>query len=63
MIKPTFSPSYLVIGNEKTLEETNGRCGHRCHSFIKDGKIQYLDDCTHELKNKTVDLIPWDKLD
>jgi hypothetical protein len=27
-----------------------------CHSFIKNGKIQYLSDCTHELKGKTVQL-------
>lgn len=28
-----------------------------CHSFVTDGKIQYLGDCTHELAGKTVDLI------
>ena len=27
-----------------------------CHSFIKDGKIEYLQDCTHELAGKTVEL-------
>lgn len=27
-----------------------------CHSFITDGKIQFLDDCTHELRGQTVDL-------
>jgi len=27
-----------------------------CHSFIKDGMIQFLDDCTHALKGKTVSL-------
>lgn len=27
-----------------------------CHSFITDGKIQYLNDCTHDLKGQTVDL-------
>lgn len=27
-----------------------------CHSFIKDGMIQFLGDCTHELKGKTVKL-------
>lgn len=27
-----------------------------CHSFVRGGKIQYLNDCTHELAGKTVDL-------
>jgi len=27
-----------------------------CHSFITDGKIQFLSDCTHELVNQTVEL-------
>jgi len=44
---PTFSPSYLVLGER------------RCHSFIKEGRIQFLDDCWHELKGQTVDLPEW----
>ena len=43
--KPTFRPSVLVT-NEQV----------RCHSFITDGKIQYLSDCNHELSGKTIDL-------
>lgn len=31
-----------------------------CHSFITDGKIQYLSDCTHELAGKTVDMVDYD---
>jgi hypothetical protein len=27
-----------------------------CHSFIRDGKIEFLNDCTHKLKGQTVDL-------
>ena len=27
-----------------------------CHSFITDGKIQYLSDCTHSLAGQTIDL-------
>lgn len=41
---PTFSPSILVTGRI------------RCHSFVKDGKIQFLGDCEHRLANQTVDL-------
>lgn len=35
----------------------------RCHSFITDGQIQFLDDCHHELKGTTVELpdIPAEK--
>lgn len=27
-----------------------------CHSFVTDGRIQFLADCTHELAGQTVDL-------
>lgn len=46
--KPTISPSLLVHG--KT----------HCHSFIKDGTIQFLGDCEHELKNQMVEIPDWD---
>lgn len=29
---------------------------YRCHSFIRDGRIQFLSDCTHALAGQTVDL-------
>lgn len=45
--KPTFTPSMLV--NQHRPET-------RCHSFVTDGKIQFLSDCFHELKNTIVDL-------
>lgn len=48
---PTFSPSILVW-----WDEGEERLKKRCHSFIKGGKIQFLDDCTHSLAGKTVDL-------
>lgn len=28
----------------------------RCHSFVTDGRIQFLSDCTHELVGQTVNL-------
>jgi hypothetical protein len=28
----------------------------RCHSFVTDGQIQFLGDCTHELRGQTVPL-------
>lgn len=30
-----------------------------CHSFITDGRIQFLGDCTHELASQTVNLPPF----
>jgi hypothetical protein len=49
--KPTVSPSILITmpyyGDEKNI---------RCHSFIKDGFIQYLSDCSHKLAGQTIEL-------
>lgn len=47
--KPTFSPSMLAQG-------TYAGKPYRCHSFVRDGKIEYLSDCTHALAGKTVEL-------
>lgn len=44
---PTFSPSMLV--NQSYPEQ-------RCHSFVENGKIRFLNDCHHDLKGQTVDL-------
>lgn len=30
-----------------------------CHSFVEDGKIRYLSDCTHRLANQIVALPAW----
>ena len=59
--KPTFSPSYLtwLDPNPNASSEPKYkkyREGFRCHSFIKDGMIQFLDDCTHKLAGQTVEL-------
>jgi len=56
--KPTLSPSLLV---EFTWGEERTPC--RCHSFIKEGNIQYLNDCTHALAGQTVPLLPIDEID
>ena len=50
---PTIQPSILV---------NRGRCNptaHVCHSFVTDGKIQYLGDCTHALAGQTIELPDW----
>ena len=69
---PTFSPSLLVTSGHyvKGYEKEECWCTYNaahpddpvkfgcgiCHSFIRDGKIQFLNDCTHKLAGKTVDL-------
>lgn len=52
--KPTLSPSILSTGGPDVP---------RCHSFIKDGRIEFLSDCSHALAGKTVDLPPLAKDD
>lgn len=51
---PTVSPSILVTGEEKGKPT-------RCHSFVRDGKIQFLSDCTHLLAGKTVEIPDFDR--
>jgi len=49
---PTLRPSILTQftwGEERTV--------YRCHSFVNDGVVQFLSDCSHELKDKTVQLL------
>jgi hypothetical protein len=49
---PTFSPSVLV-----TLHDPDGELpDERCHTFITNGRVQFLGDCTHALAGQTLDL-------
>lgn len=54
MERPTFAPSLLVRGWINESEND------RCHSFVRDGQIQFLSDCTHALAGQTVPLTPID---
>lgn len=59
--RPTFSPS---------MNETRGQPGQsmedfkadphpwRNHVFVRNGYIEYLGDCTHEWRGKTVEIEP-----
>ena len=31
-----------------------------CHSFVREGRIEFLSDCTHALAGQTVELPPWE---
>lgn len=63
--RPTFSPSILVRGTQRQSDEEIDRImkGEKieprprvCHSFVTDGRIQFLGDCTHALAGQTVEL-------
>lgn len=51
MDKPTFGPSILVFADEPD---------RRCHSYVKDGQIEFLSDSYHKLAGSTVDLPNWE---
>ena len=48
---PTFAPSLLIFANDPA---------QRCHSFVREGRIQFLDDCHHTLANQTIEIPDWD---
>lgn len=50
--KPTISPSILVKWNT----DGSNKLDKICHSFVRDGNIQFLNDCTHSLSGQTVPL-------
>jgi hypothetical protein len=68
-VYPTLQPSVLMTRHEwhppvnpenlaqwKAKPWTQTRVELRCHSYVTNGGIQFLDDCSHELRGKTVDL-------
>ena len=68
---PSFSPSILVTtghylqghnsedGCWCTYRQTHPECDVecvRCHAYVTQGKIHFLSDCSHPLKDQIVDL-------
>lgn len=49
--KPTVRASVLSKGDTRIGKP-------HCHSFITRGRIEFLEDCTHNLAGQTVDLLP-----
>jgi hypothetical protein len=47
MTSPTFTPSLVVFKDDPKS---------RCHSFVTDGRIWFLEDSFHALRGQTVDL-------
>lgn len=64
--RPTFWPSVLVTGVVPLTEQQwsdyqQGKGLPKpvksvCHSFVTDGRVQFLADCTHALRGTTVEL-------
>lgn len=54
--KPTLSPSILTRWAGGGIFATE----LVCHSFVNDGMVQFLSDCTHELAGQTVPLLDID---
>lgn len=58
---PTFSPSLnqtVGLPGESIEQVRAGRVAERNHCFVRDGRIEYLPDCTHHLAGQTVELPP-----
>lgn len=70
--RPTSTPSILVRYDQRVPPATTPELARKildgeivqskrefvCHSFVTDGRIQFLGDCTHELAGQTVGLEP-----
>lgn len=56
---PTVKPSILTKGSRGYSDDEGKRTviDEVCHSFINDGKVQFLNDCTHEFAGQTMDLL------
>lgn len=55
---PTFSPSIKVTYNGPDAGQGDAPPAV-CHSFVRDGNIQFLGDCTHVLAGQTVPIPEW----
>lgn len=58
-VRPTFTPSVLVTCIVPPPREPGDPPDSVCHSFVVDGRMQMLGDCTHALAGQTVDIPPW----
>ena len=53
--KPTLAPSLLVSWDDYT-DSPDTPVKRVCHSFVREGRWEFLSDCTHSLAGQTVDL-------
>lgn len=72
MDKPTFTPSIKVDSDRweppvtpenheqwKAQPWTQTQVHHVCHSFVRDGRIEFCGDSTHAMAGQTVELPDW----
>ena len=62
--KPTFTPSVLVSWrvpskNPDELDDPTKDVSKICHSYVVDGDMVFLTDCTHALAGQTVKIPDW----
>lgn len=63
---PTIQPSIRVSSVQWAEGESFHKRRHKvpaggqtvCHSFIRDGRWEFLADCTHDLAGQTVQMVP-----
>ncbi|TPG59966.1 DUF6527 family protein [Ewingella americana] len=63
-VNPTFSPSILASWSEPSDNEEEFMDSSKdkqliCHSFVNDGSIQFLNDCTHDKAGQTAQIPKW----
>lgn len=61
LVNPTLTPSVLVTWTEPSdlpgeFDDPSKDIEKRCHSFVRNGNIEFLTDCSHVLAGKTVPL-------
>ena len=57
--KPTFDPS-IKITYPGIDAGKDGAPAAVCHFFVREGKFEFLNDCTHALAGQTVDIPDWE---
>lgn len=57
--RPTLTPSVFVNAPGPYFTAS----APSCHSFVRDGQIQFLSDCSHALAGQTVPLPEWSEDD
>ncbi len=63
---PTLKPSIKTetwIGKNACYDDGGPSRQCVCHSFLNDGKVQFLDDTTHDLRGQTVELLDLEESD
>jgi hypothetical protein len=66
LIRPPFALGSLFDHARKSEDPFYGRWQSRaarrkgCHSYVTNGRIQFLSDCHHSLAGQTVELPDWD---